>query len=281
MPPRYTENVVTTRSRDGFLLEGLVIAPVAQRAEHSTKLVWIHGVYAGFYAPPGLGVCRALAEEGITCVIGNNRGHNVGAWIRNADGRVVLAGGAWEVFADSMYDIAGWIDFAGPDQAVLAGHSLGGRKVTLYQSQEGDARVKALVLASPSARIADIDEATKRLADELIKTGRGADLLPIEEGWASSAASYVDRFRPGSVNEAFAARSGKPLIASIRVPVLALLGEKERKSRAQVEEELATVKANAVSVPSFHTTVIDGADHLYTDMEDKVASLVSAWIANL
>lgn len=145
MTPAYTETLVATRSRDGFLLEGVVIAPKATAV--AAKLVWIHGVYAAFYAPPGLEVCRSLAEAGVTCVIGNTRGHNVGAWIRKADGRVVLAGGAWEVFADCVHDIAGWIEFVAVDQVVLAGHSLGARKVTLYQAREEDRRVMGLVLA--------------------------------------------------------------------------------------------------------------------------------------
>ncbi len=78
MADTYTEKVVSARSRDGFLIEGLVIAPAAPVGP---SLLWIHGVYAAFYAPPGLEVCRALAQLGVTCVLGNTRGHNVGAWI--------------------------------------------------------------------------------------------------------------------------------------------------------------------------------------------------------
>jgi pimeloyl-ACP methyl ester carboxylesterase len=274
----YTESLVTTRSRDGFLLEGLVIAPT-ETADKPAKLVWIHGIYAAFYAPPGLGVCRELAAAGVTCVVGNTRGHNVGSWLRNADGRVVLAGGAWEVFADCVHDIAGWIEFAAADWLFLAGHSLGARKVTLYQAHEQDRRVRGLVLASPDTRVREIDEPTKKVADELIRSGQGANLLPLEQGWAASADNYMSRFAAGSIAEAFATRSGSPLLAAVETPVLAVLGVRERKSREDAERELSALRSNAARAQSFATAVVDG-DHLYTGVEQQVAAEIARWIAS-
>jgi pimeloyl-ACP methyl ester carboxylesterase len=276
MSTSYTESLVTARSRDSFLLEGLVITP-AETSSTRAKLIWIHGIYAAFYAPPGIEVCRALAQAGITCIIGNTRGHNVGAWIRNADGRVVLAGGAWEVLADCGHDIAGWIKFASAERLFLAGHSLGARKVTLYQAQERDQRVMGLVLASPDTRIREIDGPTQKLAAELIGSGRGGDLLPVEQGWAASADNYTSRFAPGSLGEAFATRSGAPLIAQVDAPILAVLGARERKSREDADRELAELGANASATTSFAKAIIDG-DHLYIGAEREVATDIARWI---
>lgn len=211
-------------------------------------------------------------------LIGNTRGHNVGAWMRNADGRVVLAGGAWEVLAEAGHDIAGWIAFAAADSLFLAGHSLGARKVTVYQAQERDRRVKGLVLASPDTRVREIDEPTKKIAEELVKSGHAADLLPLEEGWAASADNYLSRFVPGSVGEAFATRSGSPVIASVEIPVLAILGAGERRSREDAERALTELGSNATRTTSFSTAVVDG-DHLYTDAEQQVAAAIARWIA--
>ena len=281
MSNTYAETVVSTRSRDGFLLEGLVIAPAAPVGP---SLLWIHGVYAAFYAPPGLEVCRALARLGVPCVLGNTRGHNVGAWIRNADGRVVLAGGAWESFADAPHDIAGWIDFAHhADQGVvLAGHSLGARKVTMYLADEPDARVRGLVLASPSARASSIDGPSEHRAKELIAQGAPDELLPIEPAWAASAANYLARFAKGSVNDAFAStRDTEPLLAAVRAPVLALLGGRERAGEEEARSELESLRGRAVRTAAFTCEVVAGADHLYAGREPDVAARIASWMRGL
>jgi pimeloyl-ACP methyl ester carboxylesterase len=277
----YTEKVVSTQSRDGFVLEGLVIAPATPAGR---PLLWIHGVYAAFYAPPGLEVCRALAQLGVTCVLANTRGHNVGAWIRNADGRAVLAGGAWESFADAPHDIAGWIDFAhrGDQGVVLAGHSLGARKVTMYLANEQDARVRGLVLASPSARAGSIDAPSEHRAKELIAQGAPNELLPIEPAWAASASNYLERFAAGSVNDAFAStRDAEPLLAAVRAPVLALLGGKERASEEEARSELKLLCGRALNTAAFTYEVVPGANHLYAGREPEVAARIASWIRGL
>jgi pimeloyl-ACP methyl ester carboxylesterase len=277
----FTEKVVSTQSRDGFTLEGLVITPTASA---SRSLLWIHGVYGAFYAPPGLEVCRSLARLGVTCVLGNTRGHNVGAWIRNADGRVVLAGGAWESFADAPHDIAGWITFAldAYRGVVLAGHSLGARKVTMYLAQEQDARVSGLVIASPSARVGSIDEPSEQLAKLLIAQGTPDELLPIEPAWAASASNYLGRFAAGSVNEAFAAnRDAKPLLAAVRAPVLALLGGDERASEEEARTELESLSVRGSSTARVTSEVVGGANHLYIGREPEVAERIAAWMRSL
>jgi pimeloyl-ACP methyl ester carboxylesterase len=281
MPSTYTEKVVSARSRDGFLLEGLLIAPAERTGR---PLVWIHGVYAAFYAPPGLEVCRALAQLGVTCVLGNTRGHNVGAWMRNADGRVVLGGGAWESLADAPHDIAGWIDFTrGLDEGVvLAGHSLGARKATLYVANEHDARVSGLVIASPTARATSIDAPSERRAKELTAQGTPNELLPLESGWAASASNYLERFGPGSVGQAFASMGqSKPLLAGASVPVLALIGGKERATNEDARAELDLLRTRASSSPAFTAHVVTGADHLYAGTEQDVAAHISTWMHRL
>lgn len=276
-----TEAIVSTRSRDGFLLEGLVIAPATPAGP---SLLWMHGVYGAFYAPPGLEVCRALAQLGIMCVLGNTRGHNVGAWIRNADGRVVLAGGAWESFADAPHDIAGWIDFAHRTDrgVVLAGHSLGARKVTMYLANEPDARVRGLVLASPNARAGSIDGPSERRATELLAREAPDELLPIEPAWVASASNYLARFATGSVNDAFAStRDTEPLLAAVCAPVLAVLGGRERASEEEARSELESLRGRAVHTAAFTYAVVAGADHLYAGREPEVATCIASWTRGL
>lgn len=281
MTNTYTERVVSIESRDGFTLEGLQIVPAAPSGR---TLLWIHGVYAAFYAPPGLEVCRALAALGVMSVLGNTRGHNVGAWIRNRDGRVVLAGGAWESFAAAAHDLAGWVEFAdrlGPG-VVLAGHSLGARKVTMYLATERDPRVNGLILASPSARAGNIDGPSRKRAEELTARGEIAGLLPVEDGWAASAANYLERFAAGSVNDAFSAEApNEPLLGSVSVPVLALLGGKERPSDSDARAEIELLEQRARHAEAFRGEVIDGADHLYTGKEHYVACRIASWMRAL
>jgi hypothetical protein len=88
---------------------------------------------------------------------------------RNADRRVVLAGGACEVFADCVHNIDGWIEFAAADWLDTAWDH--GRSRSTKRTNKGR-RVRGLALASPDTRVGEIDELTKNAADELIRSRR-------------------------------------------------------------------------------------------------------------
>ncbi len=74
------EYLVTTRSEDGFRLDGVVVRP--EDGGHSLVVIWIPGLYATFYDPSFPQLARELARLGYASVVGNTRGHDFGAALR-------------------------------------------------------------------------------------------------------------------------------------------------------------------------------------------------------
>src|SRR5579859_6732464 len=173
----YTEEIVFIESEDGISHAGAVIRP-ASDGNTSLAVVWVHGLTGRFCEPHAMRIGRALAESGYTFVTGNNRGHDVGIWIRPRGGEQRLGGGAWEAFDESPLDIGAWIDFTvklGFASAALVGHSLGSLKVAYYQASRQDARVVGLVAAAPPVRAGGIDPELKAKAEKLVAESRGEE----------------------------------------------------------------------------------------------------------
>lgn len=78
MAKHYTEELVYTEAEDGIILAGLVIQPAAEPVKR-TAVVWIPGLSIHFYHPSFIPIGRELAGLGFTFVIGNHRGHDIGA----------------------------------------------------------------------------------------------------------------------------------------------------------------------------------------------------------
>jgi hypothetical protein len=72
--------------------------------------------------------------------------------------------------------------------------------------------------------------------------------------------------------------SDKPAtIAEVTCPMLALYGTLERSG----QEMLQTIRARATGTGSVETQLVDGADHVYSGEEERVAQVISEWIAAL
>ena len=151
MSKAYREELVSTETADGLLLDGAVIRPAGTDVK-PLAVVWIHGFTGKFYEPFILHIGRELAGYGYTLVTGHNRGHHCGATMDRVDGEPMLAGGWWERLDQSPHDVAAWIDVAanlGFRRVALLGHSLGAMKAPYYQAQRQDPRVAGMVVASP------------------------------------------------------------------------------------------------------------------------------------
>ena len=277
-----SEELVRTRSEDGFRLDGAMIEPRGVEIKPSA-VVWVHGLYSAFYHSPGIEIGRALAACGYASVIGNTRGHDFGAAIVGRDGRPVCAGGGWERYGESPRDLAGWIDFAvgaGFEQVVLVGHSLGARKAAYYQSERQDSRVRGLVVASPGMAFLDepdeeFDQALER-AKRMVSEGKGRELV----GWppygcSISAATLVEG--EGEFQNIFFSRDNSPpAVSRVRCPMLALYGSEE-KTEEQIRIALDTIRRNAVTSVRVDTLVIEGANHIYSDREEEAARQIARW----
>src|SRR4051794_2547327 len=129
MSELHTERLVTTRTEDGYILEGAQFTPTEPPSANprSSVVVWMHGFTGRFYEQHQVSIGRRVADAGHTFITGNNRGHDLGAMIHSANnGESLRAGAWWEDVAACRFDFSAWIGFAealGPAPIVLAGHS--------------------------------------------------------------------------------------------------------------------------------------------------------------
>lgn len=283
MTKAYAEELVYTDTEDGLNLEGVVIHPTATSPK-PLAVVWVHGLTGRFYAKSAILTGRDLAAEGYTFVSGNNRGHDFGARYWNAEtGQPLLAGGGWERFDESPYDVDAWITFAaslGYERIVVVGHSLGALKVAHYQALRQDPRIVGLVAASAALPAARPKPELIALAERMEAEGRDQDLLPWGSSTAGagthSAATFLNRVRTGL--DQYGLDDPEPAIGTIRCPVLAIFGTVQDTGTAA---DLEMIRRNAKRATRVDTAMIEGADHIYTGRESAVAGVILAWLDSL
>jgi pimeloyl-ACP methyl ester carboxylesterase len=269
------EELIDTYAADGVALEGVLYPATSDLA-----LVYIHGVSGSVFRPTHVRIARALQSAGWTVVAGNNRGTGLATPLLQPDGSRRLGGSWYERLADSVSDIAAWMDVAasrGAGRIALFGHSLGATKVVLYASDRRDDRLAGVVLASGSfnftgqfAEHEGFAEASRAVEqnrpNELIEYGppTGPTL------GLSSAGTFVDR--ASGIADPWAEPSRFRRIAC---PVLAFYGSDDIGG----PQDLERIRQH-VSVP-FTGSIVDGANHMYAGHEADVAAIVAAWLRSL
>ncbi|MBV8713649.1 MAG: alpha/beta hydrolase [Chloroflexi bacterium] len=265
------------------MLEGAQFTPT-QDPPGGTVVVWMHGFTGRFYEAHTVAIGRGLADRGYTFITGNNRGHDLGAFIQRQDRSPGLMAGAWwEDIGECKFDLAAWIGFgcqAGASRVVLAGHSLGAMKAVWYMGTCQDDRVSGLISASGPLRIWQrMGAAPERLATAraLVAEGRGGELLPPDAGGRiTSAATLVYRADLDTDVYGFQQPGAEAPLCNIRCPILFVLGSEEPEIGRK--EDLPTLKSNARAAASTETVYVDGADHVYHDREHVVVDAIANWL---
>lgn len=277
-------------AEDKLLLQGLL-----HESEDSAgkAVLHIHGMAGNFYFNRFYNsMAKYFTEKGWSFLTVNTRGHDVASWTKVAgekeDYRMI--GNAREKFEECLIDIKCWVDFLGKKgyrTIVLQGHSLGAVKVAYYQAKMEDKRVGKLVLISPSDMVA-LAEAEKNrgewleTAQRMIKEGRGDELIPgiLWDFYLISANTYLDfslRNNPVDVFNLY--DKDKPsVLKDIKVPILAIYGEKDDASVLPMEESLEIIKNKAHNCPKFDTAIIKDAPHSFFDHEDELVEIIIKWL---
>lgn len=217
-----------------------------------------------------------LVDRGYSCLAYNRRSHDI---LSTRDSRRPV-GGAFQTAEADAQDTAAAVAFArsraGRDP-ILVGHSNGGMLTAAFASGRDD--VEAIVLLSahrggrdivPASCAAghlaadDLDAVTAR-ARELVKAGRGAELMLLPGWWyVLSAESFLDRLEhtPDILEVA----------EQIRCPVLYLVGDAESPF-VYPAREFATASDGRCDV-----VVVDDCGHFYRGREAAVATIVADWL---
>ena len=283
MMKSYTEELIYTEAEDGIILAGLFILPAVE-PEKPEVVIWIPGGSINFYHPSFIPIGRELAGLGYAFLIGNTRGHDLGAnlWWKVESGERMdrRAGGAlWERFEESPLDVAAWIDRAGLrgfQKVALVGHSFGGLKVVYYQVQRQDPRLVGLILASAAIGLPPRKPELVAQAEQMVADGRGEELMP----WGSfdwtvktmSAQTYLSWHR---IPDLFGKHTPDPEIGQIRCPLMVCFGTEEGYDPI---EDIELIQRNTSGVPGIETVLFEGANHGYDNHEKEVATAIAHWI---
>lgn len=284
-------------TEDGLELQGLFVTP--EDGATSSTVVHTHGLDGNFYENRFIDhVADACVGAGFNFITANNRGHDyISDFIVESPSSPEFSyrqiGGMYEIFEESVLDIAAWVDFArsrGSTRIVIQGHSHGALKAVYYFTKGDLTGVEGLVLLSPSddfgkqrASLGDEFGPALKLAEGLIKDGKELELLP--PGifhYPISARSYYDIFRPGSplalFNVSGSDRSEFPELASVRVPVLMIVGSVEEAFLGDSGEFLEAARELMPNAPGFDGAVLYGAPHNYLGSDAEVGLKIGAWL---
>ena len=285
-------------TEDGLELQGMYVAPDGGASEMT--LVHTHGLDGNFYENRFVDhVANACLQNGLSFITANNRGHDyISDLIREnpESGEITYSqiGGIYELFEESVLDIAAWVGFArsrGSKKFIIQGHSHGALKAIYYLSKGGAEGVEGLVLLSPSddfgkqrASLGDTFDDALALAEGLISEGKGLEVLP--PGifhYPISAQSYYDIYRPGSplalFNVSRTDRSDFPELAGVKVPVLMIVGSVDEAFLGEPDEFLRTSHDLLTNAPSFEGSVLLGAPHNYLGWDEEVGKTIGAWLS--
>ncbi len=277
-------------TEDQLILQGLVYSPdvLSRKA-----FLHIHGMGGNFYENRFIDVmAEHITQAQQTFLSINTRGHDIVADfpIPGSEEKYRRIGNAYEKFEECIFDIKSAVDYlqkSGYEEITLCGHSLGAVKVVYYAAKTQDQRIKKLILMSPPDMVglAEKESNHKDLlsqAEKMILGGKGGELLPVKiwDYYYLSAYTYVDlntRDKPVDIFNTYD-KTKPSLIAEIKVPTLAFLGEKDDAAILPQQEALELIKNKAINAPNFEIDIIEGASHSYFGREQLMAERVVKWL---
>jgi pimeloyl-ACP methyl ester carboxylesterase len=276
-------SLVTVRTRDGVVLDGVAVHPGGRRR---TALVWVHGLGSRFSSGQSIirGLSAGLERAGIGYLKLDTRGHGV---VARAGRRLV--GAAFERFGESVHDIRAMIGLAarsGYRRVLLAGHSTGANKVLHYLARTGDRRVAGLMLLGP---ISDVAGERKRIGRrELARRVAAAERIAAREpgalvprGWGFwSARRFISLYRPGETEDVFPyyrLATGWPALRRIRVPLAVIVGGRDEYLDRRPEALATAFERNAPRARSFRGIVIPRANHGFRGHERALVREIVRW----
>lgn len=287
--------MISIETEDRIILDGYI-----SDVPNSTSIVvHIHSSHANFYeARFNKSIANELFKINTTYLTVNTRGRDTVADVyQYQDDKLtfVPAGGAREIFFDSVLDIEGWVKYCldkGYENIYLLGHSLGAMKV-VYWNSVSLRNLSGIILLSPPdlwglARnklgesyenfLAFVE--TKKEKNEILNSSKiyesGEYFFPITE--ASFASLFLDHDASGMFDIGRFVDCKTNLVSKITCPVLIVFGsEGEYIVKPQSEYINMITDCSCGKVTS---KIIDGANHNYHGKEDALAYVVSGWISN-
>ncbi|HMO78401.1 MAG TPA: alpha/beta fold hydrolase [Candidatus Paceibacterota bacterium] len=283
-------------TKDNLELVGLLYEP---EIKTDKVLAHVHGMGGNFYENKFLDViAKTLTDNNTAFFVFNNRGCEAIkdlAKVVDSKRTFVRIGDAYEKFEDSILDIAAAIEVVanlGFEEIHLSGHSLGSPKVAYYLAETKDARVKSVLLLSPSDMLGlvranperfkeDLEEATK-----MVQAGKGGELLSrlVWDEYLLSAATYLSLFADDSKAAIFNfhnATDSLETLSKITQPMFATMGRKDDSLVVSIEETMERIANAAKNSQKVETKILGDANHGYIGSEEELSNTINLWIQKL
>ena len=230
-----------------------------------------------------------LQKNDIGFLCGHNQGsfHIVDYPCNNNNG-FVRRGVTYEKFEDCLPDISAYINYIkklGYKKIVLAGHSLGANKVIYYLSKNKPDLIKAYILLGPPDMVAELNSIEDK--DDLILEAKTNisnhepnKLLSklIWDYYILSSATFIDLVENKNLhNLPITSHIGSfDALKSIKLPFLAIAGEKDDSCSNNIEIYLSSLISNANSNGEY--AIIKNANHTYINQEKELFNVIHAFI---
>lgn len=282
------------QTEDGLRFQGVHYGTESK----NTCVLLIHGMSGNFienYFAHVLG--EMLSSNGIGMIYGHNRGYNHINDIVTKDGKTIRIGATYERFSECVYDIDAWLNEVkklGYKKVVLLGHSLGCNKTIHFLSKKKVQDIIGVILASPPDMVGLFEKPEyqpnhKELLEEAKRNIQEDNPRKLVSGmiwdWYNlSSQTYIDLSETnGAVDNLPVLRNPSefPELASINVPILGLMGEKDDIAIRTLEGDLDLIALKAKGTPSFTKRFIKGASHTYDNQEQQFSNVVLEWIKGL
>jgi hypothetical protein len=284
--------LVRATTSDGLRLDGALspILPVSHSPPRSTTAaILLHGVAGNFYTSSTFEpLIPRLQEMGLAVLSVNTRGHDsvFGSMAGNVRRRL---GAAYETVDECRLDIAAWIEFLasrGYERVVLIGHSLGAIKAVYAQAHEKWPQVAAVVAASPprlsystfmNSPESGVFGESMSTAEKMVAEGRGEELFTGKFPFPLliTAAGYIDKYGPAEQYNILR------FAANVPCPALFTYGSKELAGGGVAFAGLADALSSLPTADRHRVEVIEGGDHVYAGVAEKLATAVIRWLAQV
>lgn len=289
-------NLAYVWTKDNLRLPGVHYKP---QSDTNICVVLVHGMSGNIlenYFAAVLG--QTLSEDGIGFIYGHNRGYNhindiATKEIGKDEGyETTRVGVTYERFEDCLIDIETWLDEVrtlGYKKIILLGHSLGCNKVIYYLHRDKPEDVIGVILASPPDMVGQFKKYQSNYGDLVaearknLQEGKPRRLLSILiwDWYNLSSQTFLDLALDGSPADNLPLMRNPdtfPELASIRMPLLTIMGEHDDIVIKTLEEDMDQIKSKATHSPSFTKKFIPKANHVYSRQEESFAEVVLDWI---
>lgn len=299
------EQVTTS---DGIDLQGLIFLPKDNNySTHSEQTptvvgVWVHGLISSFHSNYKriTTLARVFNEQGMAFATFDTRGHDVIAAGKHADYRRIKGyrsftiGSAYEQFDHCDRDLEAIVKFLKKKFAriVLIGHSTGANKVLYYATRRRFKNIPfGLVLLAPVSDVPVMKkemgknyEEALRTADEMVKSGKGMELIPRDLVQPIyTAQRFLSLASQQSVEQMFPSKDFKGplrLFSLAKIPMMVVIGEKDQYLDLPLYKLIETLVTQTTSV-KFSPVILRNADHGFDGKEEELADTITTWIKGL